>query len=668
MKKIFISILILLLVFNNNTLSLQKSNTCGNKSCEVGESIDNCQSDCNLFQANNNGVCGFQENVKNSPADCDINCGDGICESSEIYKCPKDCLGSDGGLLTKEKTNVNSAVMYYYNVSHSIRETKPYMAYIKNNKVLDYYFDTFVVIDRYFMAYNIDEWLQFIDFNFVDNFSYTCKWLQKEDNSNIAVIGANADVKSNAFYQKLYLTKGKYKITYYIKANTEKYNDFVMGIVFYDSNNKQVISNNVGLTYSSFLNSYFKYPVLSLNNWKKQEVIFNVPDNVKYAKIYFQSINDTGTFKIDNISLENIEKTGENLISNGDFENNNKDWKNLYPKKNKPYILHDEEDAPLKILNSMMQEVNNELNKNNKLKIIFTIPWGYHLFQKGMKEFNDLYKSREYQKRAELFKVSLKRYIDRTLELWSKYNFKNLELIGFYLDDEGASPLSTQEEWLSYIHKYINSKNLKLYASPYNSAPYNEEIKSFLKKSYTGSNSWDKNLYRYIDGMWTQPNVWPPTYQWSKNYEENKNYSFPHRINNKDVKDILPNEKVNPNDPSSPNKDIPASNFCTYVNSKIIAENGIPICELSKTITFAYRNKIGVEIEWVKGLEENIAYGRGNYGRVRDYLSYLIDYGFLKSSFLFFEGGFLLECFNSNNQVYRNQYDEVYSFIVAIRR
>jgi len=111
MKNLFITILGLLILLSNNTFSLQIS-ICGNKSCEKGENIDSCKEDCNLFLSNNNGVCGFQENYKNSPNDCNINCGDGKCEINEIYNCPKDCLGN-GSLLTKEKSNINTAVTFY---------------------------------------------------------------------------------------------------------------------------------------------------------------------------------------------------------------------------------------------------------------------------------------------------------------------------------------------------------------------------------------------------------------------------------------------------------------------------------------------------------------------------------------------------------------------------
>ncbi|GIW22921.1 MAG: hypothetical protein KatS3mg068_1928 [Candidatus Sericytochromatia bacterium] len=668
MKKVFFIFFTLFLLVNIElSFSLQNS-ICGNNSCESGENIDNCKNDCNLFIANNNGVCGFQENQKSSPNDCSLDCGDGNCESYEIYNCPKDCLGK-GSLLTREKTNINSAVMFYYNVKHSIKDIKPYLAYIKNGKVIDYYFDTLFLIDRYFRADNIDEWLSFIDYNFVDNFNYKIKWLSKDlEKGNVALISKNNDIKSNAFYQKLYLPKGEYKISFELYSNANRNNDFVFGLILFDEKDSQIINKNIGLNYSNYLNSYFKYPNINQNLWTKQEINFYIPDNTKYTKIYFQSIKNEFDYKIDNIFLSKVDnQSKDNLICNGDFEDNINCWNNLYPRRNMNHIMHDIEKAPIKVIDEIMNEINKELNRKNKLKIVLTIPWGFTIFKDGMKEFSELYKLKEHEKRKELFKYSLKKYVDKTLEFWNKTKINNLELIGFYLDDEGASPLCTQEEWIKYLHNYLNSKNLKLFASPYNDIPYKEQIKTYLKSYYSGKNSWPENLYKHVDGLWTQPNVWPPEYKWSKIYDKNKNYSFPHRINNKKAEHILPDEKVNPDDLNSPLKNIPASNFCTYVDPKIIAENGIPLCEISKTILFAYKNNIGVEIEWVQGLENNIAYGRGYYGRVRDYMSYLIDYRFLKSSFLFFEGGNLLKCFNSKEYVYRNQYDEVYEFIKKSR-
>lgn len=666
MKKIFITLFFILFILQNNTLSIEES-VCGNKSCEIGESIDNCPSDCNLFEANNNGVCGFQENIKNSPADCNINCGNGICEKSEIYNCPKDCLGK-GSLLKKEKTNFNNAALFQYNVKRSKEDIKPYLAYIKNNKSVDYYFDTLFLIDRYFTADNIEEWLEFIDYNFVDNFKYKIKWLSKDNNNNFALIKKKGLLKSNAFYQDININEGKYKLTYHLNSNTSKFNDFVIGIIFLDDNNKEIIDKNIGLMYSNYLNSYFKYPNINiLNNWEKQELSFFVPKRAKSIKIYFQSIHNTADFKIDNIYLSEIDKPDKNILCNGDFENPSICWKNLYPLRNINHSFSENEKAPIKIIDQVMGEVNRDLNRNNKLKIAIAIPWGWTIFEKGMKDLNQLYKEKKYEERKNLFKYAFKKYVDRTLELWNKTEIKNLELIGFYLDDEGASPLSTQEEWIKYLQEYIKSKNLKLYISPYNDVPYEEQVKTFLRGYYSGSSSWPKNLYKFIDGVWTQPNVWPPSYMWSKNYDQNKNYSFPHSINNKNIKDILPNEKVNPNDINSPNKNIPASNFCVDINPKSLAENGVPLCELAETISFGYKNDIGILVEWVEGLENNKAYGKGYYGRIIDYISYFTDFGFLKSSFLYFEGGYLLKCFKSNNPIYKNQYDYVYEFIKKSR-
>ena len=69
--------------------------TCGNGTCESGETKSNCPADCGSSGSNcGDGVCAANETAASCPADCGSsggNCGDGVCTSDEETNCAADC-------------------------------------------------------------------------------------------------------------------------------------------------------------------------------------------------------------------------------------------------------------------------------------------------------------------------------------------------------------------------------------------------------------------------------------------------------------------------------------------------------------------------------------------------------------------------------------------------
>jgi len=66
--------------------------TCGDNSCDAGETAATCPVDCGAVCGDN--ACTNTENVDNCPADCGPSqvCGNNVCDSGETYSnCPADC-------------------------------------------------------------------------------------------------------------------------------------------------------------------------------------------------------------------------------------------------------------------------------------------------------------------------------------------------------------------------------------------------------------------------------------------------------------------------------------------------------------------------------------------------------------------------------------------------
>ena len=68
--------------------------SCGNGTCDPGETCANCPIDCGFCKGCGDGTCKAGENCLNCPQDCGScpTCGDGICKSTEnCVNCPQDC-------------------------------------------------------------------------------------------------------------------------------------------------------------------------------------------------------------------------------------------------------------------------------------------------------------------------------------------------------------------------------------------------------------------------------------------------------------------------------------------------------------------------------------------------------------------------------------------------
>lgn len=69
--------------------------SCGNGSCQPGETCENCPQDC-LCPTCPNGECNFDETCATCPQDCGACaiCTDGVCDPGEnCVNCPEDCEG-----------------------------------------------------------------------------------------------------------------------------------------------------------------------------------------------------------------------------------------------------------------------------------------------------------------------------------------------------------------------------------------------------------------------------------------------------------------------------------------------------------------------------------------------------------------------------------------------
>jgi hypothetical protein len=69
--------------------------SCGNGTCDPGETCNNCPIDCGFCSTCGNGVCDPGETCLGCPQDCGScpTCGDGVCESAteNCVNCPQDC-------------------------------------------------------------------------------------------------------------------------------------------------------------------------------------------------------------------------------------------------------------------------------------------------------------------------------------------------------------------------------------------------------------------------------------------------------------------------------------------------------------------------------------------------------------------------------------------------
>jgi V8-like Glu-specific endopeptidase len=83
--------------------------TCGNGTCDAGETNANCPADCKPVCGNS--VCETGENNLTCPADCQPVCGNGVCETGETNAtCAKDCKAVCGnGTCETGETNATCA-------------------------------------------------------------------------------------------------------------------------------------------------------------------------------------------------------------------------------------------------------------------------------------------------------------------------------------------------------------------------------------------------------------------------------------------------------------------------------------------------------------------------------------------------------------------------------
>jgi hypothetical protein len=78
--------------------------SCGNGTCDFGESIGNCVADCSLC---GDHFCSGPESVTDCPQDCSV-CGDGLCTGTEtIASCVGDCTTCGDGQCTGDETLAN---------------------------------------------------------------------------------------------------------------------------------------------------------------------------------------------------------------------------------------------------------------------------------------------------------------------------------------------------------------------------------------------------------------------------------------------------------------------------------------------------------------------------------------------------------------------------------
>jgi hypothetical protein len=62
--------------------------SCGDGTCQVGETLDNCSRDCFVC---GDGTCSEPESITTCPGDCSL-CGDGMCTGGETATtCDDDC-------------------------------------------------------------------------------------------------------------------------------------------------------------------------------------------------------------------------------------------------------------------------------------------------------------------------------------------------------------------------------------------------------------------------------------------------------------------------------------------------------------------------------------------------------------------------------------------------
>jgi hypothetical protein len=87
--------------------------TCGNGTCDPGESCSSCPQDCGACPACGDGFCNGGEDCVTCPEDCGVcmTCGDGTCSGTEnCTNCPTDCgecAGCGDGHCSADETCVS---------------------------------------------------------------------------------------------------------------------------------------------------------------------------------------------------------------------------------------------------------------------------------------------------------------------------------------------------------------------------------------------------------------------------------------------------------------------------------------------------------------------------------------------------------------------------------
>jgi hypothetical protein len=101
--------------------------SCGNGTCEAGETTSSCAADCAEPPACGDGTCKGDETPASCPADCPTMCGNGVCEVGEtISSCAADCAtasctASDPSSCTGETVCISGSCVNAFGRNYRIK-------------------------------------------------------------------------------------------------------------------------------------------------------------------------------------------------------------------------------------------------------------------------------------------------------------------------------------------------------------------------------------------------------------------------------------------------------------------------------------------------------------------------------------------------------------------